>query len=102
MHQLKASHRTNGGTIDNLRQTLPTLLKTNYQAETILQMMLAEATRLFPGLTVKDHQSIVSCIIENVAVADQPSFVPVPPGTSEMAFDNVIPFPTQRLIARQK
>ena len=102
MHQLKAAHRRNGGAVENLRQTLRTLLKTNYQAEAILQIMVAEATRLFPGLTAKDHQSIVSCVIENVAVPDETVLVPSKPKTADVGSDNVIPFPAGRSVIRPR
>jgi hypothetical protein len=101
MHQLKAAHRRNGGAVDNLRQTLRALLKTNYQAEAILQMMLAEAVRQFPGLTLRDHRSIVSCVIEDAATAGDHSFAAEPEPHAE-TFDNIIPFPAKRAFSRSK
>jgi|SRR4029453_18575554 hypothetical protein len=102
MHPLKAAHHRNGGAVDNLRQTLRALLKTNYQAEAILQMMMAEAVRVFPGLTLKDHRSIISCVIEDTAITDNPVLPAAEPETFHERFDNVIPFPVKRAFAESK
>jgi hypothetical protein len=102
MHQLKAAPRRNGGAVENLRQTLRALLKTNYQAEAILQMMLAEAVRAFPGLTLQDHRSIVSCVIEDATTANDDALPADKPGTLHQTFDNVIPFSGKRERARMK
>ena len=96
MHQLKTERCRNGGAIDDLRRTLRALLKTNHQAEAILQMMLVEATRLFPGLTTKDHQSIVSCIIENTTMARDQTIPAHGFEAGGQTYDNVIPFPAGR------
>jgi hypothetical protein len=102
MYQLKAAHHRNGGAVDKLQQTLHALLKTNYQAEAILQMMLAEAVRLFPGLTLKDHRSIVSCVIEDATIANDHAFRAAEPETLHEPFDNVIPFPAKGAFARSR
>ena len=101
MHKLKAAPRRNGGAVENLRQTLRALLKTNYQADAILQMMLAEAVRVFPGLTLRDHRSIVSSVIEDAAPASDAEFHTEPEPRYE-TIDNVILFPGKRARATLK
>src|SRR5262245_12086999 len=102
MHQPQAARHCNGGAVDNLRQTLSALLKSNYEAEAVLQMMLAEAVRLFPGLTLTDHRSIVSCVIEDAVVADRDALSAANQKDRCETFGKIIPFPARRALAKSK
>jgi hypothetical protein len=97
MHQPKASPTGGMGAVTRLRRTLYALLKTKFPAETVLEVLLTEISRLFPGLGQKDYERIVDCIIDEAAgnIVQLRSETPFRPIASKRfeSVDNVLPFP---------
>jgi hypothetical protein len=82
------------GAVTSLSRTLYALLKARFPAEIVLEYLLTEVSRLFPGLDRKDYERIVDCIIDEAAgnVVQLRSETPFGPFATKPV-GNVLPFP---------